>query len=243
MTTPVVESAVTKPFASATTSHLMDYPATVNVGELLLIIFVRDDNGTITTPDGYTLLDQEAIAAAGEIAIFVKDADGDEDGGTEDVVTGAAVTAAGQIFRISNWGGNIATDIDIALPVTETTTTPNPPAVTAGWGAATNLFIAIVGAANDNETASSGPAGWADLLTIAAGGGANAGPSAHTARLASGNATENPGTFTLSGSETCESFTLVIKPSSSSVVITDVDTDEAWNDGDTGLVITGTGFL
>ena len=27
------------------------------------------------------------------------------------------------------------------------------------------------------------------------------------------------------------------------VVITDVDTDETWNDGDTGLVITGTGFV
>lgn len=35
----------------------------------------------------------------------------------------------------------------------------------------------------------------------------------------------------------------MIEEDSSSVVITDVNTTESWNDGDTGLVITGTGFV
>lgn len=39
------------------------------------------------------------------------------------------------------------------------------------------------------------------------------------------------------------SVIIVVHDELSGPVITDVDTDEAWNDGDTGLVITGTGFV
>jgi len=39
------------------------------------------------------------------------------------------------------------------------------------------------------------------------------------------------------------SVIIVVHAELSGPVITDVDTDEAWNDGDTGLVITGTGFV
>lgn len=215
MTTPTVESAVTKSFSAATTSHLMDYPATVDAGDLLFIFFVNDATSTVTIPTGYTELDTEEISAAGRISIYAKVADGTEDSGTEDLVTSGARPAVGQLWRITGWDGTIATDIDIALPVAETTTTPNPPSVTAGWGADTNLFIAVVGSANDGETATSGPSSWTDLLTAVSGGPANDDPGLHTARLASSNATEDPGTFTLTGSETCESFTLVIKPVSS----------------------------
>lgn len=212
MTTPTVESAVAKEFATPATSHLVDYPVTVNAGDLLLLIFARDDTGGITEPTGYTTLDDEAIAGSGQIGIYAKVAAGTEGGGTEDLVTSVIQEGCSQIFRISGWGGTIATDIDIALPVAETTTTPDPPSVTAGWGADTNLFITIVGASNDDAIATGAPSSWGNLLTVRANAGANNSPSIHTARLASGNATENPGTFTLDESETCESFTLVIKP-------------------------------
>ncbi len=212
MATPIVESALTKEFAAPATSHLVDYPATVNADDLLLIIFANDGTSAITDPSGYTALDTEAIAGAGQMGIYAKVAAGSEGDGIEDVVTATGEEACSQIYRITNWGGTIATDIDIAAPVAETTTTPNPPSVTAGWGADTNLFIAIVGAANDDAIATSGPSSWTDLLTVRANAGINNSPSIHTARLASSNATEDPGTFTLDESETCESFTLVIKP-------------------------------
>lgn len=213
MTTPVVESAITKEFATPATAHSVDYPATVNAGDLLIIIFACDANIAITAPAGYTTLDDEALAGAGHIGIYAKVAAGTEGGGTENLQTAASEEGCSQIFRISGWGGTIATDIDIAAPVAESTTTPDPPSVTAGWGADTNLFIAIVGAANDDAIATGGPSSWTNLLTVRANSGINDSPSIHTARLASSNAAENPGTFTLDESETCESFTLVIKPS------------------------------
>ncbi len=48
--------------------------------------------------------------------------------------------------------------------------------------------------------------------------------------------------ITIADTTTHKWFALGIKEAVS-VVITDVDGDEEWNDGDTGLVITGTGFL
>lgn len=39
-----------------------------------------------------------------------------------------------------------------------------------------------------------------------------------------------------------ERIPVFVPAAASSVVITDVDTDETWDDGDTGLIITGTGF-
>jgi len=49
--------------------------------------------------------------------------------------------------------------------------------------------------------------------------------------------------FTSSGQETQVRATAWSGGDITGLTITDVDTDETWNDGDTGLVITGTGFV
>ncbi len=57
------------------------------------------------------------------------------------------------------------------------------------------------------------------------------------------------GTGTVTGANLASGSPSLTKPTSAGTglhplpVVTDVDTDEAWVDGDTGLVITGTGFV
>jgi len=62
---------------------------------------------------------------------------------------------------------------------------------------------------------------------------------------AGGAGTGGDNTTTVAGDNTNERIyaSLVFEAAAGGVTITDVDTDEAWNDGDTGLVITGTGFV
>jgi hypothetical protein len=212
MATPTVEDARTQRFSSADTDHLVAMDTTTVSGELLIIAIATDDTNNQTEPTDWSTWDHQSIAGAGKLGFYYKVADGTEGGTTVNVVTSSAKTGAAIVYRISGWGGTVSTDVDIATAVAETTSSPNPPSVTADWGADTNLFITFVWAANDNETASSGPSSWTNLLTIEAQGGSNDGPSVHSARLASSNATGDPGTFSLSGSETCESNTIVIKP-------------------------------
>jgi hypothetical protein len=177
------------------------------------MFFATDNNPTVTTPTDYTLLGSFQPASTVGYYIYAKSADGDEGGGTENVQTSSSQRAVAHLYRISGWGGTVATDIDIStVNNASDSSTPDPSAVTAGWGADTNLFIAAVGAGDDDETANSGPGGWTNLQTTATGAGSNQSPSVHNAQLASSNASENPGTFSLSGSEAWAAYTLVIKP-------------------------------
>ena len=53
----------------------------------------------------------------------------------------------------------------------------------------------------------------------------------------------DPATITADPSDDFYLYATYTPASGTTVIITDVDTDEAWDDGDTGLPITGTGFV
>ena len=48
---------------------------------------------------------------------------------------------------------------------------------------------------------------------------------------------------TMSGSGDMVGYHIALRVQGQGVIVTDVDTDESWTDGDTGLIITGTGFI
>ena len=76
--TATVESSATEQFSTAANAHLVDMPATVDAGDLLLLLFSNDGNFVPATPSGWTVLDTEPVSGAGQITIFAKDAIGDE---------------------------------------------------------------------------------------------------------------------------------------------------------------------
>jgi hypothetical protein len=214
MAFPVQQSVTATAFAVASTTHNVDYPATVNAGDLLLMIFSANDGVVITTPTGYTQLDQQS-GGTGAIrtGIFAKSAAGTEGGTSETVTIASSKTACAQVMRITGWGGSVALSIDISTYATGTSTVPNPGIVTAGGGVDDNLYLAVVGAADDDETVSNDPSTFEGLVSTVSGGGVNDGCTVGSAYKEDTSASLDPATFLLSGSEEWVTWTLVVLPS------------------------------
>jgi hypothetical protein len=51
-----IEATATYSLDSGSTTHAVSLPAGISAGDLLLMCFVRHDQGAITTPSGWTLL-------------------------------------------------------------------------------------------------------------------------------------------------------------------------------------------
>ncbi len=207
----ITETAV----SSATSNPSFNLPATVDPGDLLLLFVGIADVSISSTPTGWTelwLLNGDGSNGAG--AVYAKDAVGTEDGGSV-TVPAASSTAAGQVYRITagTWGSNLAADVDIQGNTSGTSSAnPNPPSVTADWGSADNLFIALFAARDDDATVSSYPTNYSNGDYIISGGGGNNGATVGSARREYTSASDDPGTFTLSESENWRSATVVISP-------------------------------
>jgi hypothetical protein len=84
--------------------------------------------------------------------------------------------------------------------------------VTAAWGSAQNLFMAVHARRNANSLVTAYPAGYTggvDARRVNTGGGAVGIGLAHRLVIA---ATENPGPFTVSASERWLAATLALRP-------------------------------
>lgn len=216
MAAPTVQSITGTGFASASTTHLCNYPATVDAGDLLIILFsvYGVDSPSFTTPPGYTQLYVSSAADFVRAGAWAKSASGSEDGGTEDVATSLAKAGAGQIYRITGWSGTIG-DIAVGTTAESASTTPDPPNVSPG-STADWLYIAAIHTGDDDIAIN----GWAanyssgDGADTACGAGADAsGRIASYWRQTTATSSENPATFSLVSSETWHCNTIAIKPS------------------------------
>ncbi len=73
---PTIQSVTATLFAADTTAHAVAMPATVGVGDLLLVLFANDGSATVTTPDGWTLIASNARSTFVRGVIYAKTADG-----------------------------------------------------------------------------------------------------------------------------------------------------------------------
>lgn len=227
MAFPQVEEVTEKQHGSDVNTYPVTMPATVNAGDLLIILGTRDRRGPSaserfdSTPSGWTEIWEGTSTGAATGQWLAKDAVGDEDSTTVNMTAGGnASTGATQVIRIKagTWGGTVATDIDVGTASTGTDANPDPPAVTAGWGADDNLFITVAHTADDDATVDTYPTDYDNGVDTISGGGANLGATVGSARLESGLATDNPGTFDLSETEAWVSNTMVIEPAAATSI-------------------------
>lgn len=174
---PVVTSVTETIFSSDATSHNVAMPATTVAGELLLLAFTSDAAPTITDPSGWTMLYETPYSTAVSGALYAKEAAGTEGGTTVDVVTSSSEQAVAQVFRITDWFGDLAgVEVGTAVAAPNTgVTTADAGTVTASWGADTNLFIAF-------HHASSG--GYVNLTPTGYGNTLQTNPSVGTSAAA-----------------------------------------------------------
>lgn len=211
MAFPIVQSVTETQFSSSTTAHAVSMPATVNAGDLLIVLFVQfAQAATVTTPSGWTQLHSTQTGGLGRLSAYYKSASGSEDGGTVDFVTSSSTTAAAQTYRITGWS---AVEVATAALGNPGDNSPNPPSLNpSGWDTEDTLWIAYFGAADDDETVSTYPTNYTNGVDTISGAGANLGCEMGSARRELAASSENPGTFLITGGEDWVAGTIAVRP-------------------------------
>ena len=204
---PQVASVTPSQFSSAATSHSVAFPATVNAGDLLIILAASSNTGNQNpAASGFT-----SIGESNRVYVLVKIAAGTEGGSSVNLTVTNSSTAAAQVIRVTDWFGDLAgVELSTANSVGGSPAA-NPPSETASWGAEDNLWLACMGAAGDVTVTSGAPTDYTDLAEVTSGGGAAM--VAHSQReLAS--ATDDPTQYIINVGTINRSYTIVIRPGS-----------------------------
>ena len=216
---PQVES-VTETQIAAGTAHLVNMPAAVNAGDLLIILFSVSDEtvaaNNITTPTDegvWTELYKNESATFFSAAVYAKVAAGTEAGQTVDIVSSVSQAACSQVYRISAWFGAIA-GVEAAIAIDTQSANPNPPSLNpSAWGIEDTLWLAVAHAGDDDATVTAYPTNFTNGIDTVSGAGANAGCEIGSARRENAVEAENPPTYTLSESERSMGVTIGVRPS------------------------------
>jgi hypothetical protein len=206
---PQVASVTETTFTTNAVNHLVAMPATVNAGDLLLVLFATDGAPTITTPSGW---DQLLHTNNGSVraTAYTKVAIGTEGGTTVDFVSSAGEEAAAQVYRITAWYGSLD-GVERATSATGTSANPNPPTDSPSWGAADTLWLAVYFAPDGNNVTAY-PANYTNGLNTESGNDTEA-ASMGSARRELNAAAEDPGAFTIQASIPWIAQNIQIRPS------------------------------
>ncbi len=208
---PVVASVTETAFGTDTTDHYVNIPATVNAGDLLIVLFTNNGAATVTTPGGWTELASDTRWSNVRLSVYYKIAAGTEGGTTVNFVTSAAEEAAAQVYRITDWHGT--TPPEISTAATGTSTAPNPASLNpAGWEVADTLWLAVAGQDRGDQ---SGPTAYPDsytdgISTLSLDGSGSC--RIYSARRLLAAALEDPGAFTIPAREQWVAFTVAVRP-------------------------------
>jgi len=207
---PVVASVTDTAFGTDTTDHYVNMPATVDAGDLLIVIFTNDESATVTTPGGWNLLTSDDNTAV-RCSAYYKIAVGDEDGTTVNFITSASEEAAAQVYRITNWHGT--TPPEISTAATGTSTRPNPASLDpAEWDVADTIWIAVAGQDRGDQSGTTAyPVSYTDGTSTLSSDETGS-CRTHSARRVLAAASENPGAFTIPVSEQWVAFTIAVRP-------------------------------
>lgn len=202
----VLGTVATTETTSSGGTFTINMPSGIQAGELLVAILNRTPSGqTYTWPAGWSELVSGNVGNR-RLAVAVATASGSE-GGTLSVTssdTGSRVRGA-LVFRVGPW-----TDRNISSVATGTSTTPNPPSHTSGWGVVKTLWIAICGLDGNGSNAISGyPSGFGIAQTTNTGSGTfvPVGVACQQDEVAS----KDPGTFSYGASRAWAAYTMAVR--------------------------------
>lgn len=198
-------------------------PPTVNAGDLLIMCCNWDGTHVITTPAGWTKpTNGEGDASGNQLGIiFLKVADGTEDGATVAITSDADNNFAAHVYRVTSWFGTLA-GVELAVRTSLANgDVGNSPSLTPSWGNRDTLwisFIAFCEATGIDTTATAAPANYTNLNQNVQGLGSG-GARSISARRELKTATEDPGVFTHTDPAPINAgqadFTIAIRPTDS----------------------------
>lgn len=101
MTFPAVLDTVATVVSTNGTSHVINLPTNLQVGELLVLLFASRSNGGATISAGWHAIDHDTATDL-QMIPFLHQVDGTE-GTTVTVTTSGSVKSASHVFRIGPW--------------------------------------------------------------------------------------------------------------------------------------------
>ncbi len=218
MAFPVVNSSASYQSPVATSQTIPNY-GSVDKALILHILTCSSSVTSVTdalnaaySSGGYTLL-SSATGGPAYSAVYAKIYNASSPGTSISFNAGTNVNIGVSQIQITGWYGSLAGLAAISTVSAGTDAFVNPSPITAGWGAADNLWIAAALRTNTltNNTISGTPAGYGSLITH--------GPSVTTGasqwvyyKDAAPLATDDPSNFTWTGARTSTAFTIAIRP-------------------------------
>ena len=150
MTFPTRQSNTGGAAASSSISHVVNMPAGVTSGDLLVIIFGTRASRTITEPSGWTKLSQSAGSNT-SLAVIYKKSDGTE-GADETVTLSANAWAAWETYRITGAVDPASQAPEAAYAFADVDeSSGDPPSLTPTGGAKDYLWLTVAFKRDDDE--------------------------------------------------------------------------------------------
>jgi hypothetical protein len=190
---------------SSVTPQTINLPPGIVNGDRVIVVIEHNFGNTVTTPSGWTQIYQ-TTTNIGHYAMY-RDCNGSE-GATVSVTFAVGTIVSAMAFKIK--GHDTSAAPEAGTMSASATTTVDPPAVTPSWGSSKqSLFIAAYARNGGPNAITAYPSGYFGSLMMAPENGQtrHIGTALRTATVAS----ENPGVFTLSGSNNTNCNTIAVK--------------------------------
>jgi len=202
--------------ASDCSSCTITLPANIAAGDLIIAFLAQDKNYTATWPSPWVELVDQANSTAVSLHVGYLIATGGET--SVIVTTSAAERTQHYAIRISaaSWHGTTPPEKNLSGVTADTGSsgTPNSGSLTPSWGSADTLWISTLAMADPavQFPVTGWPTNYTDNnLSNGTGDNSTAGIALATRNLAA--TTEDPGAFTVTGSEAWAASTIAVRPS------------------------------
>jgi hypothetical protein len=224
------------------TSHVINMPAGVAVGDLVIVGFCSDQDSTfsVSSGTGWTQIFERETGSTIRIAAYYKVADGSGDNLTID--TSAAQGTAHVSYRITGHDSGTAPE-DPAVPGLDSSAAPNAPSLNpTNWNVEDTLWIVFYGW-NGDISNSTYPANYSsNQVTNRWANVDGVGVAMATRELAA--ASDDPGAAALSGGTIWVANTFAVRPAATPApTVTSIDPASGTTAGGTSVTITGTDFV
>lgn len=189
--------------------HNVNMPETVNAGDLLVMLVGRAGGNLSGAPSGWTSL----VLNNGTLSVFIKKGAGTEGGGTVSVETVSNTGLGVQVYRVTGWAdtGIIINDVEINT-ASGISTAPNPPSLNpAAWDIEDTLWLAVGSHGVASIDLTGYPTNYTNGTVTTGESGITQG-YIYSARRQNAVESENPASFSISGSASWRASTIAIRP-------------------------------
>jgi len=229
MAFPSVASTATTSGTTATTSAVVNLPASITAGQSLLVLIRSSAGGATTFPAGWTKIvddDSDASDGSDRTALAWRRADGTE-GATITVTLGNSGRFAAIAWRITGARNPELSPPEVSNVTTGVSTSPNPGSLTPTGGAQDYLWFWMGGWEGiQTSPPASNPVNYSsDILGADSGtiGGIVGNVRVASATRQLNATTEDPGSWTISSSDDWTAVTVAIYPEVTSEELVEKD--------------------